>query len=243
MFDDAERSARIEQICQRVEEECERRAREEELAEAQVASQVDANAVDMDLAHRAKRGSVSISRFGEPIQSSAIHAPTPSTPSSAAAFVVRKPTFYQVQMHTGSADSFASLQLSHASRSPPPIDEPDLASEQVVQMAKIAARGSLSISKAFSRARSRPAIIGPSVSQSLVIGVQVQEATVEVSEGAEDLARSRTEISAPYGRPRGMSGGVGGCGKGERGWLGRARSMTMKLRRRSVAALVQGSAR
>jgi len=278
MDDHAEdRSERIEQIFQRVEQETERRARAQAQAEADgwtpvgVASVVSESVVPViavsppastpapatQAARERRRGSVSVSRFGQATApdvsvsaESALACKPPDTPT-AVSFVVRKPTFYTAQAH-GSADSLASATETPAQHRGVN-DDGDDDEEQVVQMATIAGRQS--ISKAFTRrlSRSRTATRSRDVLDALVIGVSVEEATVEHEHDEEEAGGSRPGTSMAYAqgalKARGSRGNMSAGAekekekeKGEKGgWIGRARGLTQKIRRRSMVALAQSS--
>ncbi|KZT72420.1 hypothetical protein DAEQUDRAFT_723131 [Daedalea quercina L-15889] len=197
--DDAgeDRHARIEQIFQRVEEESERRAQAAEAAEARAVSRLSQAAPDDSVSHTSstlvtpvaatsarpivgerRRGSVSVSRFGQaPVASGSGDASRAEMPTAAAAYVANKGSFYAVQNHDhGSADSLAST----AEANPASADGPSPAAheeESVVQMATISGRQSLS--RAFSQRLSRsktPSRVGL---DGMLIGVSVEEATIE----------------------------------------------------------------
>ncbi|KAI0765683.1 hypothetical protein BD413DRAFT_615587 [Trametes elegans] len=213
------RSDFIEQIFQKVEQESERRAREQSEFEEQ--SLLDAHgrvaspapsafapaapaavSVVRDGPRDRRRGSISVSRFGQVTDLSSHTAENPSTlPSRTNSVIIsagNTGAFYQAQKFAGSADSFAS------SHEPRPDEREE---EQVTQMETIAGR--VSIGKAVggliarrlsrSRTRSRDILSTPS---GLVIGVSVEEATTEVERASED-----DDISAP-GTPRTPHGTV-----------------------------------
>lgn len=148
----------------------------------------------------------------------------------------------------GSADSLASATETPAQHRGVN-DDGDEDEEQVVQMATIAGRQS--ISKAFTRrlSRSRTATRSRDVLDALVIGVSVEEATVEHEHDEEEAGGSRPGTSMAYAqgalKARGSRGNMNAGAekeKGEKGgWIGRARGLTQKIRRRSMVALAQSS--
>ncbi|KAI9064773.1 hypothetical protein FKP32DRAFT_1569217 [Trametes sanguinea] len=238
----------IEQIFQKVEEESERRAQEqlqyEEAQARQQQSRVASPAFttsQLPLAPTAsiagtgtsgtvrdrdrRRGSISVSRFGQIVVRDSHDTSNPSAlPSRTNSIIINAGNtgaFYQAQRYAGSADSFASHS---SSSSRPPLspfhshggvpanhyvhaDDEEL--EQVTQMATIA--GKVSIGKAVGgiiarrlsmsrgRTRSRDILTSPA---GLVIGVSVEEATTEVECADEaDVEGETTAGGAPMQRP------------------------------------------
>ncbi|OBZ69482.1 hypothetical protein A0H81_10103 [Grifola frondosa] len=272
------------QICQKVEEESERRARAEEEAEQQSTSTDSppsgssptartppptpnptpapaAVAAVRDSARERRRGSISVSRFGQAADLSSDTAGHPaSLPSRKSSIIVNTGAFYQAQVHNGSADSFAS---SHHSPTDP-LDE-----EQVTQIEMIAGRQSLGkavggmlarrLSLSRSRTRSRD-VLGPSAASSVFIGVSVEEATVQaehdMEQGCDGEAR-QSEYS-PIGEAEVVGLGatvcVGDMLRAEEGrdgkerekrtsvgasWVEKAREFGRRLKRRSTGAAAQ----
>ncbi|KAI0071170.1 hypothetical protein K474DRAFT_664133 [Panus rudis PR-1116 ss-1] len=215
-----------------------------------------------------RRGSVSVSRFGQPTELSpepiVTTSTTPSTrPSRSSSLVIQKAAFYSVGsqniLQHGSADSLASESAN----------DPDKLVEDVSQSTQIATiAGKQSISKAISRrlsrarTRSRELLggggVGTSASANLsltggngngvvMIDVAVTEATVEyhhsddedldgrpkssaaVYSGDGPMEKLRTQRSAP---------GLQQQQSGEKaGWMSKARDLTARIKRRSMAAL------
>ncbi|OSC98454.1 hypothetical protein PYCCODRAFT_1471077 [Trametes coccinea BRFM310] len=244
----------IEQIFQKVEEESERRAQEqlqyEEAQARQQQSRVASPALtssQLPLTPTAsiagagagvsgtvrerdrRRGSISVSRFGQIVAADAQDTTNPSAlPSRTNSVIINAGStgaFYQAQRYAGSADSFASSHSSASSRHPPRspfhpnsntarhyahADDEEL--EQVTQMATIA--GKVSIGKAVGgliarrlsmsrgRTRSRDILTSPA---GLVIGVSVEEATTEVEcadeAEAEVAVGTVAGVEAPLQRP------------------------------------------
>lgn len=169
--------------------------------------------------------------------------------------------FYQAQKYAGSADSFAS---SHDGQD----DVRD--EEQVTQMETIAGRVSLGkamgglIARRLSRSRTRSRDILATPS-GLLIGVSVEEATTEAEHGEEDsldaphtpngtafvyaaqadgLRSRRSTVSMPGTAAPGE--GAGPAPGQERrlsaaGWVAKAKDLTKKFRRKSMAVLPQNS--
>ncbi|CCM02986.1 uncharacterized protein FIBRA_05101 [Fibroporia radiculosa] len=224
------------QIFLRVEEESERRAHERAEVEAQQSNV--ASPMTTTVVRDRRRGSVSVSRFGQGVENTIENKPN-DTLSSVASYVTRKPTFYQADSNVhGSADSLASATDGDLPQHDHTIEE-----EQVVQMATIA--GKQSLSKAFSRKLSRSRTRSRDVlTSSFVIGVSVEEATVETE--AEEVY-SATSVSFAHahtpGALRPQRSKMSIVDRSERaGWMDKARDLTQKFRRRSAAALTQQEA-
>ncbi|KAH9912768.1 uncharacterized protein BXZ73DRAFT_55864 [Epithele typhae] len=134
-----------------------------------------------------RRGSISVSRFGQnPEVPPGTFETASNLPSRKNSLIINAGStgaFYQAQRYAGSADSFASES------EPPHAQEHD--EEQVTQMETIAGRMSLgkavgrTIARRLSRAktRSRDILTQPN---GLMIGVSVEEATVEAHHDAEE---------------------------------------------------------
>ncbi|KAF9809674.1 hypothetical protein IEO21_07308 [Rhodonia placenta] len=259
---DCDRTERIEQIFQRVEEESERRARAEAEAEARAAQEaqeaqfssipavtirpappIPATSTSTSTSAapgRRRGGSVSVSRFGQDVKhdmydimfahdgSLASLTKPADAPPPVSSYVVHKQGFYQAQTHTTSADSLASLTPPDHADADTDADE-----EQVVLMETFAGRQSLSkaFSRRLSRSRSHSCDVFAAAS-SLVIGVRVEEATVEgelhgakvavaVAGGDEGVREKEQEKDRDAGREKGR-------------WIGKARELSQKLRRRST---------
>ncbi|KAK7692016.1 hypothetical protein QCA50_005421 [Cerrena zonata] len=206
-----ERTEMIEQIFARVEEESARRAQQEAEAEAVVATLTPQEASEsqddvpnplntVSTVRQRRRGSVSVSRFGEPTELSPEPILTTSTtPSNRASrsssVVIQKATFYSVQpQQHGSADSLASETASDPAKLVEDIHS--------TKMATISGRQSLSkaITRRLSRARSRSKevlITASNINTSVVIDVAVTEATVEVHHSDEEDEEARVELERP----------------------------------------------
>jgi len=212
-----DRHARIEQIFQRVEEESERRAQAAAAAEqtSRAASRLSQALPDDAASHTSgtstsspviatsarpvvgdrRRGSVSVSRFGQgSVASRAGDVSRAETPTPAAAYVVNNGAFYAVQNHQhGSADSLASTAEANPASANSP-GSPAHEEESIVQMATFAGRQSLS--RAFSRGLSRsktPSRVGL---EGMLIGVSVEEATVEHHSDEGDATEEASPSSA-----------------------------------------------
>ncbi|KAI0753409.1 hypothetical protein C8Q80DRAFT_1267815 [Daedaleopsis nitida] len=280
------RSDLIEQIFQKVEEETERRALEEQREEERsrpstanrpsptgttatgstAAAAAATAAAGRDPTRDRRRGSISVSRFGQTADLSAGTCDNPSKlPSRKNSLIINAGTngaFYKAQKFTGSADSFASdTEL--------PQQEDAHDEEQVTQMETIAGRVSLgkamgrTIARRLSRARTRSRDI-LTVPSGLVIGVSVEEATTEAehhgdaaANGAAPLVPIGTTIvdaletiddqhaqPAPSAPPT-MSAFPDKEKDLKRlsavTWMARAKDLTRRLKRRSMAVLPQHS--
>ncbi|KZT21109.1 hypothetical protein NEOLEDRAFT_1182029 [Neolentinus lepideus HHB14362 ss-1] len=201
----------IEEIFKRVEEESERRAAEEQTEQTEQTSQQGRRSRPSSSGApggRRRGGSVSISRFGEPIE------PTTESSSNSINSAVRlsriasKSNVYQSRMHTAnnSSDSFASM---HDEGTHEDHDEDE---EHVTQMRTITGRQTLTksvgemLARSMSRSRSNSrSIIAPSDTgtSAVVIGVSVQQATVPVAHDQEDEASSNS--STVYAQRNGPS--------------------------------------
>ncbi|KAI0669420.1 hypothetical protein C8Q78DRAFT_176410 [Trametes maxima] len=280
----------IEQIFQKVEEETERRAQEqleleEQAAHSRVASPAPhavppaaPAAVSVvpvrDGPRDRRRGSISVSRFGQATDLTTQTSDSPSAlPSRTNSVIInagKTGAFYQAQKYAGSADSFAdSLDGAHA-------HEDAREEEGVTQMETIAGR--VSIGKAVggliarrlsrSRTRSRDILATPS---GLVIGVSVEETEVEHGEDegeggaldkpttphgtsfvyaqADGLRSRRSTLSMPgtgsSNTSESTAGVAAGAGQERRlsaaGWVAKAKDLTKKFRRKSMAVLPQNS--
>ncbi|KAI0785805.1 hypothetical protein C8Q75DRAFT_310495 [Abortiporus biennis] len=265
----------IEQIFQRVEEESARRAQIEAAeAEAIAITTTRPSTEDDDAAtqreaedtvpspvatvaqvKQRRRGSVSVSRFGQPTELSpepviASTSAAPSTrPSRSSSLVQAKPPqlitpFYQVHaMLHGSADSLASASAN---------DPENLAEDQqhVTKMATILGKQSLSkaITRRLSRARSRDVLVATAPTGNVVIGVAVEEATVEhdSDEDHEELAARPQSSAAVYSgvqviRHQRSSPGLNSGERSPTSWMAKAKEYTSKFKRRSIAALAPSS--
>jgi len=213
----------LEKIFQKVEEESERRA-QEDVASEFAESKTNVAPATNQVKNR-RRGSISISRFGqlaeESLKGSQGPPPTLSTIASRSAF-------YQVQAANDSAKSFASGASADLD------DEgAHLEDVHVTQMHQIAGRQSISktvgslLPRRLSRARSANILAGEG---NVVIGVSVEEATVESAEGAE---ASHAVVHAPGAlrkQPSRLT--MAGSSPARNSWVAKARGFTQKFRRK-----------
>lgn len=234
------RSQRIEEIFQRVEEESVRRA-------AQNAQQQQQEQEQDPSRGRRRGGSISVSRFGQPVQPPSEDGETAGTstpPVSIPSHAIRKPGFYGLQphLHMGSADSLASdadanLEDHHA-------DE-----EVTTQVATIAGRQSISkavggmLNKKLSRSRrqSRDLMPPTPTGSSMVIGIRVEEARVEAEAHVNDvppprIAAAKVHSTASPALRHTRSVAVEKSSPSS-AWVDKAKDLSKKLRRRSGAAL------
>lgn len=184
-----------------------------------------------------RRGSISISRFGQPPESTSTDSRAPSTRASrSSSIILSKPTFYQLDTRStqpprsGSTDSFASDTTSDPSLDDVP-EEPQVAQTHFIPAQSI----SKAISRRLSRARELVPLSSPSSTGTLVIGVAVEANTVEHHTG--DLhpvvSSTTTTIYSNTLRTQRSTPGLN-----ERAtFFSKAKDITSKLRRRSVAAL------
>ncbi|KAH8103509.1 hypothetical protein BXZ70DRAFT_735230 [Cristinia sonorae] len=155
---------------------------------------------------------------------------------------------YNVQptAHHGSADSLASES-----------EDPSLQVEDhghSTTMATIS--GKQSISKAISqrlsrtRTRSRDVLTATRGNGNVVIGIAVQEATIEhhaeeIETPHETVVKSTVEVPQGVKRQRsapkldGNGNGNGSSAGGQLNWMSKAKELTTRFKRRSMAALSQ----
>ncbi|KAI0919243.1 hypothetical protein AcV5_002208 [Taiwanofungus camphoratus] len=240
------RSDRIEQIFQRVEEESERRAQAEHAERSDPTQNVltmisPAAAATLRVPRERRRGSVTVSRFGQSAESSPEASDKPCGTPTSVSFIVQKTGFYQAQTQTGSADSLASATDDAGAHDH--VDE-----EQFIQVENIAGKQSISkaISRRLSRSKTRSRDVLSSANSSVIIGVSVEEATVEHEAHDDAEGRAGTSVAyCPATLPRRESRGSMAGEKGERGaaggWLGKAKGLTHKFRRKSIPVLSQTS--
>lgn len=228
----------LEKIFQQVEEQNELRA---QLAE--VDDSVPSTIARMDSSdnlRKRRRGSISISRFGQlsPDQTSEASSGGPMTP--ALSDIAAKSPFFQAQLRSqnGSQTSFAS----GASGADDTHDEED---HHVTHMQTIAPRQSLSravgglFPRRLSRARS---VLPPAGEPSVVIGVSVAAATVE-GPGTDAERTPATVVHAPGGVLRSQaSRGSMASVPNSPSWAARAKQFTKKFRRKSKIALADAPA-
>lgn len=200
-----------------------------------------------------RRGSISISRFG---QTTAEHTPTvslqPSTrPSRSSSIVHTKTPFYQLEVkqphvYTNSADSFASLDTSAVREEVH--HEYEVVSSMVVEV-KEKRSISKALSRRLSRARELPIPLpNPSPSGTLVIGVAVEEATVEHLADSDwhsvDNMNTtkvysgtlRTRRSTPGLYQKVSASANPGSNTSASVWMSKAKDITSRFRRKSLAA-------
>ncbi|KAH9949293.1 hypothetical protein B0H21DRAFT_147433 [Amylocystis lapponica] len=234
------RSERIEKIFERVEQECERRAQEPEHGKPTPTDTLCAATV---APVRRRGGSISVSRFGESARdSSESLGSSTSMPPPISSYVVRKPKFYEAQDHKGSADSLASSSEQHVHNDPDEVE--------VTQMKTFGGRQSLSravgsiIARRLSRSQSSSRDVVPSTTGGLVIGVSVEEATVEAESHEPQTTGSVSAVFAPRSISRRSSYlGVTDEDKNAslNGWTKKAKDLQSKFRRKSTASFPQGA--
>ncbi|RDB25166.1 hypothetical protein Hypma_007981 [Hypsizygus marmoreus] len=217
----------LEKIFQKVEEESERRA-QEEIANQRTEAALTENAASSATVRvkNRRRGSISITRFGQLADES---AKGPSTPKIVSA-VASQSAFYQAQVSNESTTSFASGASAHFDDDNAHLEEDN----HVTQMHRIVGRQSISqtvgglLPRRLSRSRSANVLLAGEAN--VVIGVSVEEATVEAAEGAE---MSGTSIHAPgalRNQPSRLT--MAGSSPARNSWVAKAKGFTQKFRRK-----------
>ncbi|KAF9012714.1 hypothetical protein BDQ17DRAFT_1420061 [Cyathus striatus] len=158
----------------------------------------------------------------------------PPTPNLVSSIASHSP-FFQAQIANSSTASFASVSTDHSHTEE---------SNHITQVHQIAGRTSISrkvgnmIPRRLSRARSA-SVLSPKLSDpgaGLVIGVSVQEKTVEVEGEEEGTSVSvHTGASDGAGALRNQKSRMtiaGGEREREKGWIARARVFTARFRRK-----------
>ncbi|GLB37342.1 hypothetical protein LshimejAT787_0403930 [Lyophyllum shimeji] len=215
----------LEKIFQKVEEESERRVQEELASESVEANGNAAPAPNQ--AKKRRRGSISVTRFGELAAEYPKGSPGPSTPTLST--VASRTAFYQAQAEHGSTESFASGASEHLNDEGAHVED-----NHVTQIHQIAGRQSISktvgkmLSRRLSRARSANIHVGEG---NVIIGVAVEEATVE---SAEDAEANRVVVHAPRAlrnQPSRLT--MAGSSPARNSWVAKAKGFTQKFRRKS----------
>ncbi|KAG6920043.1 hypothetical protein DXG01_010111 [Tephrocybe rancida] len=212
---------------QKVEEESERRAREDADRASEQTEAAESKPLGTSFqARNRRRGSISITRFGQLADESSKASSGPPTPTLST--IASKSVFYQLQGENNSTKSFASGASAH-------LDENAHREEDhATQMLHIAGRQSISkavgnfLPRRLNRARSANVLV---TDANVVIGVSVEEATEEAAEGAEI---AQTVIHAP-GALRNQSSRLtmAGSSPARSSWIHKAKSFARKLRRKN----------
>lgn len=136
----------------------------------------------------------------------------------------------------GSADSLASV-----------LEDPSMQIEEQnnsTTMATITGKQSISkaISQRLSRTRTRSRDVLASANSSLIIGVAVQEATIEIHEENDTETSQATVVSTVQG-PEGLKRqrSAPRLESGQASWMSKAKEFTSRFKRKSLAALSQVS--
>ncbi|PFH47476.1 hypothetical protein AMATHDRAFT_6694 [Amanita thiersii Skay4041] len=233
--------APLERLFQQIEEERERLAEIEYQINATDSMEgLTEIAVDVSRSNSTRRrgGSVSVTCFGQ-------LAPSHSrggthTPSSPSAIASRLP-FYQAQLANASFDSYLSADKTD--------DENALEEEtHITQVYEVSCRNSLSkamsefLPRRLSRSLSTQIVPSATKETSVVIGVSVEEATVEVTDGdSEELTRAT--VHAPNStRNRTSRLTLSGSNVTRPAWVTKAKDITEKVRRRSKTLFSTSSA-
>ncbi|KAJ7066384.1 hypothetical protein C8F01DRAFT_1248407 [Mycena amicta] len=224
----------LEKIFQQVEQENEQRARQAE-AEDKVAESLARVESSENLRKSRRRGSISITRFGQ-LSSSDDGTSAPTTP--ALSDIAAKSPFFQAQLRSQnhSQESF----VSGGSTAEHQHEEDD---HHVTHIHTIAPRQSISraagrlIPRRLSRARS--AVMQSSANTAENVVISVAAATVELPENAELAA---TMVHAPL-RNQPSKSSMGSASLVAKGgsWVTKAKNFTKKFRRKSRAPLVDAA--
>jgi len=248
----------LEQIFRRVEEESHRRAQADDVVLAAPGGERESKTRSIDVLKARRRGSVSISRFGQLADalsskdSEAASLSPPTSPTIITALAAQS-TFYQSQLLSTSHDSLGS----HASDTEGLHAEDD---NHVTQVHRIAPRQTFSravgsfIPRRLSRARSRPVI--EDLDGTLVIGVSVQAATATTVEESSSVHHPHSTTVTAGGNSslsptlnskasksslRSVSSSTN-WRPNNNNWVAKAKDFTKKLRRKSVQPLTQEDA-
>lgn len=232
-YSDVARTDMSEQLFQRLEEESERRALEEEerdmLEEKSEPSPVST-------VRDRRRGSISISRVGSQFDTASTDSTTSSSTrgSRSSSIILTRRNFYQLDSgNADSTDSFASETTTE------PLDEVE-DTHQVAQTHFIPAQSiSKAISRRLSRAKDLMPLASPTSASTVIIGVAVEANTVEHDDDAFPTAQTTTTTTVCSGtlRPRRSTPLL----NEKVNFLSKAKDITSKLRRKSVAALTPAS--
>ncbi|TFK45099.1 hypothetical protein BDQ12DRAFT_718206 [Crucibulum laeve] len=227
----------LERIFKKVEEESERRAREESFGSLTEVSELGEKAESSATNTRTRtrrRGSISISRIGQLQLTDEDYKSSqgPPTPKRVPSIASHSP-FYQAQIANDSIASFASGASGLSNDNAHTEDD-----HHVTQMEQIAGRQSISkkvgsmLPRRLSRARSANVIAAGDAN--MVIGVSVQEATVETPEDEDEDERSGASVHAPGGlRYQASRMSMPGSVPPSKGsWVTRAKGFTQKFRRK-----------
>ncbi|KAF9449554.1 hypothetical protein P691DRAFT_546966 [Macrolepiota fuliginosa MF-IS2] len=220
---------KLEKMFLEIEEASERRAREleEEERVAELSGSVSRSETPNTLANRRdrRRGSISISRFGQLPESQYQGPNSPGLTPIAA-----QSPFYQAQAANMSNASFASGASDLSNDRAYTEDQ-----THVTQMHQIAGKQGLSkavntiLPRRLSRTKSA-SILTPLTEANLVIGVSVQESTTEVSDGEAIELGTTVTVSAPgcklHNKSSRRSLPVSSGAK----WLARAKSLTQSFK-------------
>ncbi|KIM38038.1 hypothetical protein M413DRAFT_250116 [Hebeloma cylindrosporum] len=235
----------LEKIFEKVEQESERKAQAAEYANASRPNTTNGVPVGdkFATARKAKerrRGSISISRIGQPTDEAVTsNSQVPLTPNLAS-----KSPFYQSQIAKGSTYSVASGASAFSNDQAYIEDD-----SHVTQMHHIVGRQTISakmIPRRLSRSHSASFIPTRSTANpepAVVIGVSVEEATVESPREAGEppvLTTSRRSSVVARGGLRNQTSRntlAGSKPTTDMGWLAKAKNFTQKLRKKSKIAL------
>ncbi|KAL0072540.1 hypothetical protein AAF712_000303 [Marasmius tenuissimus] len=182
----------------------------------------------------------------EKLESEASLMSQPTTPTMKSALAS---PIYQTHLEAESTDTLSSANLSEDDDEHAHTEDHD----HVTQVHRIAARQSViarsignAIPRRLSRARSRPILAEGDTSNNMVIGVSVQAATVEVESSGNDEQPVGAVVHGPASLKNqksksslGSTGASSGGSVGGGGWIARAKSLTIKLRRKSRVQLTE----
>ncbi|PPQ81557.1 hypothetical protein CVT25_013400 [Psilocybe cyanescens] len=228
----------LEKIFQQLERESEQKAREQLTDSPDVRP---GSSLAIKRIRERRRGSISISRIGQLAEDvSTAESKGPTTPSLMK--ITSNSPFFQAQMANDSTDSIASGASAYSNDHAHTEDD-----NHVTQMHHIAARPSISskmIPRRLSRSQSTSIIPprgAPTIDSSVIIGVSVQEATVE-SDGEDDgavVTRSRRTSIQAAGTLRHQSSRLTipapkvPNSVSSMGWLAKAKDFTLRFARKN----------
>ncbi|KII95599.1 hypothetical protein PLICRDRAFT_222576 [Plicaturopsis crispa FD-325 SS-3] len=240
----------LEQLFQKIEAESAKRAAEE-ASEQEDAESLTSSASTVPpeanprpaatITARRHRGSISISRFGQ-VSYGDIASTTDSAPPTPGRIstIASQSAFYQAHMNAGSVDSLASEATGE------PADSRVEDENHVTQMQKIGTQRSisrafsnrLSLSRGKTRSRNNLVATSPSGEAMLVIGVSVEETTVEgENDGTHSEPLSPVISGGLHNQGSQSSVSVGLQAPEGGGWTAKAKTFAQKIRRRSTAAI------
>ncbi|KAF8627775.1 hypothetical protein AX17_006140 [Amanita inopinata Kibby_2008] len=228
----------LEELFRKVEEESKRRAELESQGIDSPSEPMLTDAANTQTnrsgssGERRRGGSISVTRFGQLVPSSKRNSQSSVGPLSP---IASKLPFYQTQLANDSSDSFMSESNQTENEDDPPIEE----DQHITQVYTVTGRHSFTkamnefLPRRLSKSVSEQVVPYSPRDSNVVIGVSVEEATVEVNEDSEEPAGAT--VYAPNSvRNRssrltlpGSSNSTGAA------WAAKAKDITTKIRQRS----------